>query len=175
MSQRERWIIYPLLFFCFAMCIKLYWYPPPRNIKAKSIVCESLSLQDETKRPFVTAGGRPNGDGYLLVHAAPMEGAPGRAPLKAVSLEVLPNRRGVVAAYSEIGQPLVKLIGDNRGGNVVLFDASGRPVLVTHVPRLTGTPPADPNDPRAAPVRPPVPPAASNVSPAPTTVGSDAT
>lgn len=168
-SQRERWIIYPLLFFCFSMCIKLYWYPPEfHNIKAKSLTCRDLFVKDEYDRLLLTASG-VNGDGVLQLHAAPAAGAPGSSPLVAVRLGTTQNRRGFVAVFSEIGQPLVELASDDRGGNVVLFDAVGRREVVMHLPAL------DPNNPRSAPVRPPVPPPESPIAAPPPAVGTNAT
>jgi hypothetical protein len=164
-SQRERWIIYPLLFFCFCMCIKLYWYPEYRDIDPKTVTTQQLILKDEDGRDLLTAGGQPNGDGYLRIFAAPPQDAAGRAPLEAVRLAVSPSRNGVVAAFSGIGQPVVELTGDGRGGNVSLFDPNGRRISV-HMPE---------SDPRTAPPRPPVPPTAPSIGAPPTAVGSDAT
>lgn len=164
-SPRERWIVYPLLFFCFAMCIKLYWYPKYRHITAKSVVSEQLLLQDQFSRPVLQAGAQPQAqgsNGYLYLFAAPPPGALGQAPLPAVRLGVAPTRTGVVETMSELGQRLVEVAGDSKGGNVVLFDATGRPLLMASTRGIA----ALGEDPRAAPVRPPLP---------PPTVGNDAT
>jgi len=167
-SQRERWIIYPLLFFCFSMCIKLYWYPEHRDIKAKSVTTRALVIEDERERQLVVAGGS-NGDGVLRIFGAPPEGAAGLAMLQAVHLGVAPNRRGVVITYSDIGQPMVELASNDRGGALVLLDAIGRREMVLRLPQL------DPNNPRTAPVPPPVPPPEPAIAAPPPAVGTSAT
>jgi hypothetical protein len=167
-SQRERWIIYPLLFFCFSMCIRLYWRTDFGAIHAESITTHQLSLENEDGRQAIFAGVRRDGAGYLLVYAPPPLGAAGVAPLEVVRLGASGQSAGVVETLSNIGQRTVELSSDGQGGRLMLFDTTGRPTILTRaVSHPTPVLPSD--DPRTAPVRPPIPP----VEAPSTAVGSD--
>ena len=56
MSERERWIIYPLLFFALGAAVRDKIL---HRVEAKEIFCESLKIidqQDPTRRSFVELG-----------------------------------------------------------------------------------------------------------------------
>jgi hypothetical protein len=163
-TERERWIVYPLLFFAVAMIFRdhpLTTSKPNNVLESRFVICEQLQVVDGDKRVVVHVGSngsiphpdrpRSPGSGFVDVFA-PASGAAGQTPLKAVTLWVdAKDGQGVVETFNHLGMPVVEIAGDSLGGQVRLNDRLGRL-------RTVAAPPPATDDPRAAPPRPPVPP-----------------
>ena len=173
MSPRERWIVYPLLFFSFGLAIRDQvpdWQSPPEfNI----VRCRHLIVEDELGGPAVdihsVKRGSNAGSGVITVYADSPKVGTSKAP--AVRLSVTRKRLGVAEKYGAVetfgpmGSPATQLIGVQQGGTVRTFDPTGKPRLPVEASRIviSGAAPEkviepDENDPRQATPRPPVPP-----------------
>ncbi len=180
MSQRERWIIYPLLFLTFCLAIRDQW-PLAKTSTGmfNAVQCRNLTIVDDRGDPAVVIGTRistggpgerqESGQIKILTHEPTDVGS---AKSTAVLLTVSDDYRGVVQANGQMGLQLVQMSGGNAGGRVAFYDEkSGKrifPRVIAVRPSaseggVTLSPPHDtqPNDeenPRAAKPRPPMPP-----------------
>jgi len=164
-SQRERWIIYPLLFFSFALAIRDQWPVAGKSEQFNVLNCRHLVVRDSAGQPAVdihAKHGRNAGSGVITVYgpSPPV----GTAKAAAVRLYVAgesaseAGNYGVVETYGPLGARATQLVGDNSGGTLHLFDPRGKPRPVLRLIR-SAQPDEGPqeDDPRKAKPRPPVP------------------
>ena len=167
MSQRERWIVYPLLFFAFTLAMRDQW-PTTTEVPEFDVVsCRHLIIRDAQGRPAVDLsaqnGGPQDGSGVIVVYGS----APqiGNAKLPAVRLFAGDQQGseessfGTISTYGTLGSPSTTLTSDRAGGAIKTFDAVGKQQLVLRLPprRPSAVPPEKDLDPRNAPPRPPIP------------------
>lgn len=129
MSQRERWIIYPLLFFAIAMIIREDFFvrlETKGRVRTKIVECEQVTVTDSQGNPAVQVGSR-GGSGFVRIRARRQDGDLGTAKPVAVELVVTPKLEGAVITRGVLGAPLVELIGDEVGGTVRVYDETGKP------------------------------------------------
>ena len=168
MSPRERWIVYPLLFFSFGLAIRDQvpeWRPRPDfNV----VTCKHLIVQDAQGGPAVDIhaqpGGANAGAGIITVYTGlPKEGT---AKAAAVRLSVAGSQRdgsdryGAVQTLGPLGSSAIQLTGDRNGGTIHTYDSNGKPRPTLRLVPPRQNPPEETNhedDPRKATVRPPSP------------------
>lgn len=62
MSNRERWILYPLLFFSLMLGLRAT-YLDPLEFRCREIECQSLTVQSINGAPFATPGAASSTNG----------------------------------------------------------------------------------------------------------------
>lgn len=118
MSNRERWVIYPLLLFSFLLAARDK-YVKPENVSYATVTCKRLTISSDEGRPLVTLGASDTDAGALIMHgpiaAAGLPGAESQSP---------DNLRAP-------GYRTVEMGANEDGGYVRVFGA--RPGLDLHV------------------------------------------
>lgn len=179
MSPRERWIVYPLLFFALGIAFRQHVFlkdtpPPVQQLRAKEVVCENLIITDRDGERAVHMGSKPRGSGFVYVYGWEPNDSSGKLPVIVLQADDA-NRTGSFKTRTAEGTNLVE-VGSHEGiGQLVLYDAAtGRslrfaPTSLETTPSVDGgeVPPLDtghpahgvlpPADPRRAIPRPPVP------------------
>ena len=136
MSDRERWIIYPLLFFALSLAARdQLWFLKPKKadfdrteVEFHSVRCNELRtgqirIDAPSGKRSVHIGTSVNGGGGILVF--------GRNENQAVAIRVDPlQQAGIVETFHRSGKPLVRLSATDRGGLVLAMIQEGEPHLV---------------------------------------------
>lgn len=113
MSDRERWIVYPLLFFSFLLGAKDR-IAPPNPLTCGQLECQSLVLKSADGRELVKLG--PTSDGAVLrFYSEPEEWAKNASD--DIDFKPVPLRQMV-----EVG-------ADATGGYATMFGPKSAPVL----------------------------------------------
>ena len=174
MSQRERWIVYPQLFFSFTLAIRDQWPTTDQVPEFNVLYCKRLEVHDGHGRPAVVIdakeGGSTEGSGVVTVYGGSSQ--VGGASQAAVRLFVTQrngqatNQFGTVETYGPLGSRATKLTSDQTGGALHMFDHIGKPKQIL-VPLRPSTPlqPSPPlpepenelENPREVTPRPPIP------------------
>lgn len=138
MSERERWIIYPLLFFALGAAIRDKIL---HRIDVKEIYCESLQIVDQ-QDPY----GRP------LVKLGIQRGAPSEDPAQAVEqvgmLSLYTNEGERVAQVS--AQAVFQILSAQQvesqrliGKELRILDGKNRPLVLAGIANFSGPPLVD--------------------------------
>ncbi len=122
MSERERWIIYPLLFFALGAAVRDKIL---HRVDAKEIYCESLKIidqQDPTGRPFVELG---------------IQRARSNDPTQ------MADRVGMLRLVNSDGKEVCRVASDALfqrliGRQLLIVDESSRPLVVAGVEQGLG-------------------------------------
>jgi hypothetical protein len=132
MSDRERWVVYPLLFLAIGMATmntaEIQAERQMKKIETKtpefdSIRCKELLVVGENDKPRVTLREATKQDvGLIMVYNS--EGKP-VTQLKADNT----TGAGLVETASGNGTPQVVLSSNSHGGAVTLFDRVGKNVV----------------------------------------------
>lgn len=168
MSQRERWTIYPLLF--FALLLGLKSQIPSCNYTGRyhELECRELHVVNRAGELCASIEGKDSGIGVVNVYG-PDKTPVGKLRLPKVQLAVSADGTGgTVETRSVRGMRMVELTSNDKGGEVLVYNQDGlaKRVVLQFFPASIFRPatslPAEANpveDPRSAPPRPPVPPA----------------
>ena len=92
MTSRERWTIYPLLFFALAMAARDKVATPPES-SFRSITCQRLVVQNLNGQPLIQIGVSADGNGAIEVLRPSNATATANAPPESL-LEISANERG---------------------------------------------------------------------------------
>lgn len=178
MSERERWIVYPLLFFSFALAIRdqgLFSREGQRD-EFNVVNCQHLVVRDAQGNVAVdihAKHGKPGvgttGSGVVTIYGATTDGGSAKpAAVRLYTSEKKPWTKenfGVVETYSPLGSRAAMIAGDGTGGTMFTFDAASKVRAALLPIRITRTPsnPTQPHgtdsddDPRSAVPQPPQP------------------
>jgi hypothetical protein len=170
MSDRERWIVYPLLFLTLGIALRNQFFPTRRfgavdlragEISVHQIVCDELVVRDKFQsdradchflnvvngrgRPLVTAG-EETSSGAGLIQTSDSRGMP--------LVQIRPSSGGgMVTAFGQQGNVLVELGHEERNfGVFVQFPRLGSATFpITPQLRLQIHPVKPPSGPKATP------------------------
>ena len=166
-SQRERWIVYPLLFFSFALAIRDQWPPSKPRPDFNVVTCRQLIVKDADGGVAVDIHAQPLGDaagsGVVTVYSPSQQVGTAKLPAVHVGVKQHGNTGqvyGLVETFGPLGTPATQLTSDLAGGSIRTYDPIGRGVFIGPVRRRVPpqtTPDESEEDPRKAKVRPPVP------------------
>ena len=134
MSQRERWVVYPLLFFCVMMSIQAQGCPPGKeSVAATSLTCEDLTILDSQGATAVKLGTSKRGVGYVKVYGFSNTGNPKKSNPSDVAGVMLSvdHHGGIVETSSRAGGALFRTAQNRDGsGRLMVFDEKGNPMFV---------------------------------------------
>jgi hypothetical protein len=162
MSNRERWIVYPLIFFAFLMGARDKFLPP-EHVSCEDVVCNRLTVVGSEGKPAVRIRATEDDAGLITVSACRLDpDLPGTPPadidqprraLGYEAIELSANRDGgfVRVIGTRVGTDLY--VGHNRDAQVsgyVAVDEQGeflRPSGADQLPQIWGlTRPWTPED-----------------------------
>lgn len=137
MTERDRWIIYPLLFLAIGLSLYARFFPANR-LRARSMQCDEISCRHVR---ILGASGREEAslnERGLLAHGVRVT-APGGE--QRIILSTLPPDVGRVEVLGAKGEPLVVLGSDpdSKVGEVALFGEQELPVAVLTAERGGGS------------------------------------
>jgi hypothetical protein len=116
MSDRERWIVYPLIFFAFLLGARDKYFKPERA-EYESISCRRLTVTSLDGTPLVQLSGTIDDSGVIVMYA-PVER--GLEP---------PPRTGFSRDTSPPGRHAIELVADSDGGYLKVFGPAHVPAL----------------------------------------------
>ena len=157
MSQRERWIVYPLLFFSFLLANKDHWPSMETKSNFNVVRCKQLIIEDSQNQPAIDLraqrAGSSEGSGVVVVYGGTP--AVGTAKPAAVRLYVsnqsgATQGMGTVETYGPLGSRATQLVSDSSGGTFIMYTPDGRRKPTLRLTRNRS------EDPRQAQPRPPV-------------------
>ena len=166
MSQRERWIVYPLLFFSFALAIRDQWPPSKPRPDFNVVTCRQLIVKDADGGVAVDIHAQPLGDaagsGVVTVYSPSQQVGSAKLPAVHVGVKQHGNTGqvyGLVETFGPLGTPATQLTSDLAGGSIRTYDPIGRGVFIGPVRRRVpqATPSQREEEPRKVTPRPPVP------------------
>jgi hypothetical protein len=123
MSNRERWVIYPLLLFTFLMASRDK-YVKPEHFDCKTVSCRQLLVQSASGRALVTIGSSTDDSGAIVVYGT-------HEPILLPGDDVgTPRRR-------RPGHEIVEIGASDEGGYVRVFgNHAGADLQLGHDGRL---------------------------------------
>ncbi len=126
MSDRERWIVYPLLFLALGAALRDKFIPPAQ-LRARSIAAEELAVRAVTAERLQCVRLQAGGTESVTAQVQSLAVA-GPNGAQRIRLAVLPNQAGQLVLYGRDGRPIVAAGADEPGRDGVLetFAADGR-------------------------------------------------
>ncbi len=80
MSNRERWVVYPLIFFAFLMGARDKFFPP-EQLACTAVTCKRLTIVASDGKPAVRIAATEDDAGMIAVYACRLDPAlPGTLP-----------------------------------------------------------------------------------------------
>ncbi len=129
MSNRERWIVYPLLFLSLGIALRGKLVGIPSNhfesneLRANDIQCGRLQVEQLQI-------------GRLACRELDVVGAEGRPVVVAGTNPA--NQSGMIETLSAEGKPLLRLQSTDGGGVLAALGRDGKMVVVGHLDQLFG-------------------------------------
>jgi hypothetical protein len=121
MSDRERWIVYPLLFFALALHLKGA-VNRPSNLECRSIRCNELVIEALNGTPRARMGSSRWDSGEVRLYGA------GGKPSLVLSTDRL-GQRGTLHTLDGTQQPQTVIGSDSGGGYLKILGKPGVPTL----------------------------------------------
>ena len=123
MSNRERWIVYPLLFFAFLMGARDE-YAKPDRLDCNLISCRRLTVTSTDGQALVRIGASEDDAGALSIYGA-------REPIR------LPGDESPADAVRKPGHEIFEVGANNYGGYVRVFGSRpGTDIQIGHDGKL---------------------------------------
>ncbi|MEM8680584.1 MAG: hypothetical protein AAGF97_14650 [Planctomycetota bacterium] len=109
MSDRERWIVYPLILFAFLLAARDK-YAEPDQASFRTIRCQELRLVSESGKSLIDLYGSLEDEGVMVIYSHGQGGEPGDVP------HVDP-----FSDETTLGHPVVALGGDGNLGFIEIY------------------------------------------------------
>jgi|GEM_PF-4195513 len=122
MSDRERWIVYPLLFFSLFMGARQYYHESD-EAHLRSISCNELTVNSFDGRRRVHIGQSTSHAGLVLVYGASDK------PVLILGADG-DGTQGAIEAMDETGRPVAALAATPAGGLLQISGSRDQPRLV---------------------------------------------
>jgi hypothetical protein len=121
MSDRERWIVYPLLFLAIGFGLKSQW-PRPDDLECRSVRCKNIVVDNLDGTPCIRLGSTQVQAGEIRLYGA------ARQPVMTLGADRGGNQ-GIVETFDASRNQRVVMGSDATGGFVRLFGQPNVPSL----------------------------------------------